>query len=80
MQSINKKICSIIPRNNSLTYTLSFSVSHTIVMESRISATSSIKQCAVIEFLSAEKENAIDIHCLKAVYGTETVDRSTVSS
>jgi hypothetical protein len=37
------------------------------------------KQCAIIEFLTAEKILPIDIHCrMQAVYGDKCVDVSTV--
>jgi len=37
-----------------------------------------LKQCAVIEFLTAEKIPPIDIHCqMQAVYGDKCVDVST---
>jgi hypothetical protein len=39
-----------------------------------------LKQCAVTEFLSAENITLIEIHCrLQAVYGENTVNRTTVN-
>jgi hypothetical protein len=50
-------------------------------METCSSAMSTrVKQCAVIEFLTAEKVTPTEIHRrLKAVYGDDAVDRSTVN-
>ena len=40
----------------------------------------SLKQCAVTEFLSAENVTPAEIHCrLQAVFGENTVNRTTVN-
>jgi hypothetical protein len=49
-------------------------------LESCYGGTSRLKQCAVTEFLSAENVTPAEIHHrLQAVYGENTVNRTTVN-
>ena len=51
-----------------------------VSMESCYGMSMRLKQCAVTEFLSAENVTPAEIHCrLQAVYGENTVNRTTVN-